>query len=114
MLKKGQINVMVMAKGFFYFVFTCEKYILSILVGGPWMFGRSSLSLKKWELGFSPLDWALDMAPIWVRLPSLTLEFWDEEIFHGIATCFGELISVDPMIASRKQFIYVRIYVNIK
>lgn len=111
---KGQTDVVAMAGGFFSFSFSCEEDFRSVLAGGPWMLGKASLALKKWEPGFNPNDWKCNEAPIWVRLPSLPMEFWGEEIFAGIVAIFGDVISIDPMTATKRCLVYARLCVNIK
>ena len=49
---------------------------------------------------------------VWVRLPSLPLEFRHEEIFKGIAISFGELVAFDNVTASRSKLQCARIYVK--
>ncbi|XP_057837885.2 uncharacterized protein LOC131048058 [Cryptomeria japonica] len=83
------------------------------LSGGPWMFGKSSLSLRKWSPNMELNDSFFESAPIWVRLPGLLLEFWLEDVFSGIANSFGELVAIDPMTTTRKRLVYARICVNI-
>lgn len=56
----------------------------------------------------------MNEAPIWVKLPSLHIEFQGEEIFAGIATCFGELILVDPMTTAKRCLVYAILCVNVK
>ncbi|XP_057871276.2 uncharacterized protein LOC131077740 [Cryptomeria japonica] len=111
---KGQIDLVSMAGGFFSFSFSCEEYLQSFLVGGPWMLGKASLALKKWEPRFNPKDWEYNEAPIWVILPGLPMELWGEEIFAGIVTCFGEITSIDPMTAAKRRLVYARMCVNNK
>ncbi|XP_057824278.2 uncharacterized protein LOC131036411 [Cryptomeria japonica] len=111
---KGQIEVVVVANGFFSFSFVCDEDLRSILVGGPWILGKTSLDLKKWEPGFNPKDWECNEAPIWVRPPGLPLDYQDEDIFVGLATCFGELLSVDLMTTAKRRLVYAHICVNIK
>jgi hypothetical protein len=48
-------------------------------------------------------------APVWVRLPELPLEFWNEDVFMGVASSFGVLLSIDPIIASRRRLTYAHI-----
>ncbi|XP_059064352.1 uncharacterized protein LOC131856544 [Cryptomeria japonica] len=103
-----------MSNGFFSFSFVCEEDLRFILAGGPWMLGKSLLALKKWELGFNPKEWKCNEAPIWVWLSSLPFEYWGEEIFVGIAACFGELLLVDSMTFSKRCLVYARICVNVK
>ena len=40
---------------------------------------------------------------IWVRLPSLPLEVWPEDVFKGIASSFGELILVGNATTSKSK-----------
>lgn len=51
-------------------------------------------------------------APVWTRLPGLPLKFWNEEVFKGIASSFGELLSIDPMTAKKSRLVFARICVN--
>lgn len=53
------------------------------------------------------------MAHVWVRLLGLPLEYWHDDIFKGIAEVFGELLSIDPMTATRKRMVYARLCVRI-
>ena len=51
--------------------------------------------------------------PVWVRLPSLPLEFWHEDIFKGIASSFGKLVAIDNFTASKSKLQCARIYVKV-
>ncbi|GLJ27488.1 hypothetical protein SUGI_0539270 [Cryptomeria japonica] len=44
---KGKVEVSALPWGFFSFSFSCTEDIPTILCGGPWIMGRSSLTLKK-------------------------------------------------------------------
>lgn len=72
------------------------------------------MALKKWEPNFNLKEWECNEAPIWVRLSGLPMDFWGEEIFVGIATCFDELLLVDSMISAKRHLMYARICVNVK
>ncbi|XP_059077914.1 uncharacterized protein LOC131876510 [Cryptomeria japonica] len=78
----GQTEVTAMPNIFFSFSFTCDEDLKLVLAGGPWLLGKSSLALKKWEPRFNPKDWKCNEAPIWVCLLGLPLEYWDEKIFY--------------------------------
>lgn len=111
---KGQIDVAAMAKGFFSFTFNCKDDLVVALTGGPWSIGKSSLMLKRWEPGFNLKSCSFSVAPVWVRLPGLPLEFWDEEVFKGIASTFGVFLLIDQMMKSRKHLVYARFCVNVE
>ncbi|XP_059066255.1 uncharacterized protein LOC131857586 [Cryptomeria japonica] len=41
------------------------------------------------------------------------MEYWEEDVFTGIANAFGELIGFDPVTTSRRRLIYARICVGV-
>ena len=53
-------------------------------------------------------------APIWVRLPELPLEFWNEGIFVGLASTFGEILSIDPITTSKRCLNYACICIGVR
>ena len=74
-----------------------------VLCGGPWSFGNSTLTIKKWEPNMDLSDAFFLTTPVWVRLPSLHLEFWHEDIFKGIVGSFGELVAIDNVMALKSK-----------
>lgn len=105
------MEIAALAKVFFSFSFTCSEDLLKFLVGGPWLVGKSTLVLKKWEVGFSPSSCSFDFARVWVCFPGLPLEFWDEQVLKGIASTFGHLISIDNLTNSRRRLVYAQLFV---
>ncbi|XP_057846158.2 uncharacterized protein LOC131055859 [Cryptomeria japonica] len=101
-----------MTKGFFSFAFSCEEDLSDVLYGGPWVVGKTSLALNRWSPNLYLNDGIFGSAPIWVRLPGFPLEFWQEDVFKGLASSFGELLFVDSMTTARKRMVYARIYIN--
>ncbi|XP_057838208.1 uncharacterized protein LOC131048314 [Cryptomeria japonica] len=58
-------------------------------------------------------DTFFETIPVWVKLSRFPLEYWHGDIFKGIAGVFGELLSIDPMMAARKIMVYARICVGV-
>lgn len=110
---KGRVEVSTLLRGFFSFAFSCVEDVPMILCGGPWVVGRSTLTLKKWVPNMDMSDAFFKIALVWVRLPELPLEYWHEDIFKGIARFFGELLSIDPMTTARKIMVYARLCVGV-
>lgn len=84
-----------------------------VLYGGPWSFGKSSLTVKKWEPNMDLMDAFFLTTPIQVRLPGPSLEFGHEDILKRIASSIGELVSMDHTIASRSKLQSARLYVKV-
>lgn len=111
---KGQVLVTTMAKGFMAFEFSCQEDLAFALCGGPWNISRSILVLQKWTSRLDLNDSFFIQASVWVRLLEFPLEYWNEELFVGLASSFGVLLSIDPVTASRKRFTYARICIGVK
>lgn len=50
--------------------------------------------------------------PVWIKLLGLPMEYWEEDVFAGITNAFWELITIDPVMTSRRRLIYARNYVG--
>ncbi|GLJ49043.1 hypothetical protein SUGI_1034590 [Cryptomeria japonica] len=78
---KGSLEVSSMPGGLFLFKFNTDEDLIYVL-SGSWAYGKHFLTMAKWKPGFDPSAELNHMAPVWVRLPGLPLEFWDEQIFR--------------------------------
>ena len=72
---QGEVDIAPMSNGFFSFLFNCKEDLNMVLCGGPWSFGKCSLTIKKWEPNMD-LSYSFFLTtPIWARLSGLPLEF---------------------------------------
>lgn len=92
---KGQVEVVSMAKGFFSFSFSCDEDLRLVFSKAPRVFGHLTLVLHPWDPGMDLSKFMFHFAPIWLKLPNLLLEYWDEEVFKVVANYFGHLVSID-------------------
>ena len=111
---KGHASVLAMENGFMSFDFSYMQDLAGILCEGKWAIGHSTLVLQKWSSSLNLNDSFFVQAPVWVRLPKLPLEFWNEDIFVGIARTFGELLSIDPTTASKRRLNFSRICIGVR
>ena len=110
---RGEVDIAALQNGFFLFNFNCKEDLSFVLCGGPWSFGKSSLTIKKWEPNMVLNDSFFLTTPIWARLPGLPLEYWHEDIFKGIASSFGELVALDNATATRSKLQTARLLVKV-
>ncbi|XP_057864416.2 uncharacterized protein LOC131072293 [Cryptomeria japonica] len=110
---KGNVKISALPKGLLTFAFSCEEDKIRILYGSPWLVGKTALVLHKWHPNLNMSDSLLVQVPVWVKLPGLPLEYWAESIFSGIASSFGELLSIDPVTTSRRGLTHARFCVGI-
>ena len=53
------------------------------------------------------------LAPVWVRLLSLPLEYWDERVLKSIGNSFGHFVVVDLVTLHKSRLVFVRFSVNV-
>lgn len=102
-----------MNKGYLSFSFSCEEDHRQILCNGTWMIGKYIMYIQKWYPNSGLDDEFVVQVPIWIKLPGLPMEYWEEDMFAGIDNAFGELLSIDPVTASKRRLIYARIRVGV-
>lgn len=102
---KGSVYVSAMPGALFLFKFTVEEDV-ALVLSGCWSYGRNNLSLCRWKVGFDPAADLQKSAPVWVRLPGLPLEYWDESIFKWIGNSFGHFVGVDDITRIKSHLVY--------
>lgn len=102
---KGSVSVSAMPRALFLFKFTAEEDV-SLVLSGCWSYGRNNLSLCHWKDGFDPATNLQKTTPVWVRLPGLPLEYWDEFIFKWIGNSFVHFVGVDEITITKSWLVY--------
>lgn len=111
---KGDVTLQLGPKGFFTTIFFCLEDKYRILMEGPYFFNSAGFYLREWIPRFNPDKEDLTWAPVWIRLYSLSDEYWDEDILKGIGNGVGEYIRAAEETRSRKYISYARICVFIR
>lgn len=107
------LELFLCSKGFFIVCFETEIHYNEILDGGPWFWGNSGLSMRKWYPEFNPLTTTAMTTPVWVRLPNLPLQFWYHESFVTIGDSLGKFIKEDTNRLSKGLATFARICVEL-
>ncbi|XP_057845052.2 uncharacterized protein LOC131054539 [Cryptomeria japonica] len=108
---KWSVSVSAMFGALFLFKFTAEEDV-ALVLSRCWSYGRNNLSLCRWKDGFEPATDLHKTAPVWVRLPGLPLEYWDESIFKWIGNSFGHFVGVDDITRAKSRLVYACFYVQ--
>lgn len=86
----GLEEVFMNNKGFFFFKFSDEQGMLSILEESPWlMFNNMPLFLQRWRPGLTLTKNIHDKIPVWVKIYDLPLEVWSGDNLCIIASKLG-------------------------
>ena len=92
----GLEEVFMNSKGFFFFKFSDEKGMLSVLEGSPWlMFNNMPLFLQRWRPGLTLTKNKHDKIPVWIKIFDLPLEVWSGENLCRIASKIGIPLAFD-------------------
>ncbi|KAL0923602.1 hypothetical protein M5K25_007663 [Dendrobium thyrsiflorum] len=71
------------------------KFMDAVLSGGPWYVGRYIIGMDRWSPSCSLTSLKGLSSPVWIHLPLLPLQFWDEFNILRIASRIGMLLLID-------------------
>ncbi|CAH1428817.1 unnamed protein product [Lactuca virosa] len=96
-------EVMVNDEGVYFFRFSSEQGLISVLEGGVWMIFDSALVVRRWTTGVSSVKGQHDKVPVWVKIFNVPLEYWNGTGLSHIAWEIGKPLDVDAHTASMCQ-----------
>ena len=91
---KGHYDLQLGSKGFFTIIFFNQEDRDRVMEGGPDFFFSAGLFLRLWKERFNPETEDMTLAPVWIRLFSLSSEYWDLETPRDIGNTLGEFIKI--------------------
>lgn len=94
------------------FLFRSEEQA-QIILRKIWSINSSPMLLKPWSPMFDASREQVDVIPIWVRLPALPFQYWNEKYFRIIGNKLGEFLEADNSYLETRQRKVARILVNI-
>ncbi|GJT49873.1 putative reverse transcriptase domain-containing protein [Tanacetum coccineum] len=98
--KYGLKQIMMNAKGFFFFKFDSRAGLDVVLEGGPWMIRNSPIILKKWSINTSLQKEELTRISIWVKLHDVPIQVFEEDGISLIGTYLRKSIMLDSYTSS--------------
>ncbi|CAI9283424.1 unnamed protein product [Lactuca saligna] len=101
--KYGLEEVMVNDEGIYFFRFSTEQGMISMLEGGVWMIFDSALVVRRWTTGVSSAKDQHDKVPVWVKIYNVPLEYWNGTGMSHIAWEIGKPLDVDAHTAKMCQ-----------
>ena len=108
---KGHVTLQLGPKGFFTVTFICFEDRNRVMDEGPYFFNSAGLYLRDWIERFNPDKEDLSWAPVWIRLYSLPLEYWDEDSLKDIGNALGEFVKIAEETKMRRYTSYAHICV---
>ncbi|KAL0910145.1 hypothetical protein M5K25_021088 [Dendrobium thyrsiflorum] len=110
----GHFHFTSLGKGWFLCSFNSEVMMEVALSGGPWFVNGHIVGMERWSTDFSSSSLRGLTSPIWIRLPHLPLQCWDEENVARVASRIGEPLLLDGNMfhCGRREF--ARVCVRVK
>lgn len=84
-----------------------------VMTQGPWMIGDSYLTIQKWIPNFIPDEEPIKVLTAWVRIPNLSVEYFDKQFLYKIGEKIGRVIKIDRHTESMNRGQYIRFCVEI-
>ncbi|XP_021846727.1 uncharacterized protein [Spinacia oleracea] len=84
-----------------------------VLTQGPWMIGESYLSIRKWVSNFVPDESPIKTLTAWVRIPNLSVEYFDRQFLQRIGEKIGRVVRIDKNTESVDRGQYIRFCIEV-
>ncbi|XP_020693271.1 uncharacterized protein LOC110107372, partial [Dendrobium catenatum] len=91
----GKLHLTMLSQGWILCSFQDSQSAESILTNGPCFVNNKIIGMDRWSKSFSPTSLKGLTSPIWIRLPNLPLECWDNINICRISSMIGKPILID-------------------
>ncbi|KAJ0549012.1 putative transcription factor interactor and regulator CCHC(Zn) family [Helianthus annuus] len=105
--------------GFYYFKFSSENGLNSVLENGPWLVNNVPILLNRWEPGLCLERIEPSTIPIWVTVHNVPMELWTGRGMSKVFSDVGQPLLLDRVTQARVvnnsgKLGYARMLVNAK
>ncbi|KAK2412313.1 zinc ion binding / nucleic acid binding protein [Trifolium repens] len=111
----GDMEMLDVGYGFFMIKFDLEADRDKVISGGPWMIYDNYVAIRPWTTDFISSQVKINKTLVWIRFPSLGLEYYDESLLLALASAVGTPVKVDlhTLDVSRGKFARVCIEIDL-
>ncbi|XP_020700215.1 uncharacterized protein LOC110112360 [Dendrobium catenatum] len=81
--------------GWYLCSFKSLEAMEGVISGGPWFVNGHIVGMERWAIDFSPSSTKGLTSPIWIRMPQLPLQCWDENNVAMITSMIGVPLMLD-------------------
>lgn len=92
---KGDISLTDVGCAYYVVRFTNSDDYSFVLTKGPWVIVDSYLTIRKWIPNFVPDEEPIKVLTAWVRIPNLSVEYFDTKFLLKIGEKIGKVIKID-------------------
>ena len=110
---QGDLNLVDLGNDFFLARFSNKEDRESAMSGGPWMVADHYLTMRSWHPNFNPNVATIEKVAVWIRLPDLAMEYYDNTVLWKIGNHIGKTLKVDRTTSVHIRGNYARICVEV-
>ncbi|XP_057426306.1 uncharacterized protein LOC130719711 [Lotus japonicus] len=110
----GGIEVRDIHHGYFLVQFDVQEDRERAMAGAPWMIYDHYLAVKPWTPDFVAANSTISTTAVWIRIPGLCFQFYNESILLTLASAVGTQIRVDMNTVDMNRGKYARVCVEIE
>ncbi|CAN1342533.1 hypothetical protein LINPERPRIM_LOCUS39487 [Linum perenne] len=111
--KKGGVTVSDVGFGFYVVNFETVADYERAMFGGPWMINDHYVVIQEWRPYFRPEETLLSTLRVWVRLPGIPFEYFDNTILKLIGDRIGRTVRIDHTTLEGTRGNFARICVEV-
>lgn len=111
----GKVKLIDLPRGFFAVLFDKEEDYKHVLFEGPWMVADHYLLVQRWRPNFLKSARKDSKVAVWVRVPELPLELYNETFLRRLGGSLGTFLKIDKLtsIHSRGQFARLSVEIDL-
>lgn len=91
---------------------SCSEYERA-LIEGPWLIGENYLHVQRWKPNFVAELAVTTSLPVWVRFPTLSVEFYTEQWLRMAGNELGGTIKVDDTTLDTTRGRFARVCIEL-
>ena len=110
--RKGAIRVLDMNEDFYIVRFADEGDYIHALYEGPWLLADHYLLVQRWRPLFQPEWKAVQKMAVWVRIPDLPMELYNQKFLWRVGERIGTMLKVDELTSIHSRGKFARICVE--
>lgn len=113
--RTGGVQLIDLPRGFYAVLFEKEEDYRHVLFEGPWMIAYHYLLVQRWRPNFLKSARKESKVAVWVRIPELPLELYNEEFLRRLGGSLGTFLRIDKLtsIHSRDQFARISVEIDL-
>ncbi|GAV92355.1 Exo_endo_phos domain-containing protein/DUF4283 domain-containing protein/zf-CCHC_4 domain-containing protein [Cephalotus follicularis] len=108
----GQFSIHVVGSGVFLIWFENGQARNWVLDNGPWDVWGHHLTIRPWSKGLSLSLGECKSMPVWVKLKSIPIQFWNKLGLSYIASVLGKPLHMDASTLNRHTLMFARVCIE--